>query len=374
MEENCTNKTDTFSVTSGNKYELYNLVKERGHPNVFLKFIVNDNKTIVSKWSPDYASESGVIKVAGNEGILSCSPSYSLSCARVLIKVPYINQLDVAAGCESACATMLLQYYNVSISVHDFIHNHLEVRPWRRENGRQITAHLIFAFIGNPYKSGGYNCGYGCYALCIARAMTVLGFRFRAVVSEHVEKGRPVLIWATMNMTNATNGSSWIIDYPDDKKGQSFQWKGGEHCLVLVGYDNDNYICNDPYRNNGVCAFPKSRVEKCYNDLGKQSVHIFSLDEIKVNFSTVEKSYDEIQKMALEKENEILQSLIPGVKLSFDKSFEFVIQGIAKVKVTLKPAVKRTLSKGLGCTSIKGGEMKPDLDKKLEHEGNLHKI
>lgn len=128
----------------------------------------------------------------------------------------------------------------------------------------------------------------------------------------------------------------------------------------LSGYDN--YIFNDPYRNNGVCAFPKSRVEKCYIDLGKQSVHIFSLDEIKVNFSTAEKSYDEIQKMALEKKNEILQSLIPGVKLSFDKSFEFVIQGIAKVKVTLKPAVKRTLSKGLGFISIKGGEMNPDLD------------
>lgn len=384
-EENCTNKTDTFSVTAGNKYELYNLVKERGHSNVFLKFVVTDNKTIVGKWSPDYSPESGVIKVTGNEGTSSCSPSHNLSSARVLIKVPYINQLDVAAGCESASATMLLQYYNVSISVHDFIHKHLEVRPWRRENGRQIAAHPDFAFVGDPYKSSGYNCGYGCYAPCIARAMTtVLGYRFQAVsqigrelkqlVSEHIEKGRPILIWATMNMTNVTNGSSWIIDYPDDKKGQSFQWKGGEHCLVLVGYDNDNYIFNDPYRNNGVCAFPKSRVEKCYNDLGRQSVHVFSLEEIKFDFSTAEKSYEEIQKMALEKENEMLQSLIPGVKLTFDKSYEFTIQGVAKVKVTLKPAVKGTLSKGPSCISIKCGKMKPDLDYKIEHEGNFIKF
>lgn len=66
--------------------------------------------------------------------------------------------------------------------------------------------------------------------------------------------------------------------------------------------------------------------------------------------------------MGLEKENEILQSLIPGVKLTFDKSHEFVIQGIPKVNVTLKPAVKGALSQIY---------TKFHLDKRLENEARF---
>lgn len=43
--------------------------------------------------------------------------------------------------------------------------------------------------------------------------------------------------------------------------------------MVLVGYDKDNYVLNDPYSGT-VLTYPKSRVESCYAALGQQAVVI----------------------------------------------------------------------------------------------------
>jgi uncharacterized protein YvpB len=48
----------------------------------------------------------------------------------------------------------------------------------------------------------------------------------------------------------------------------------GEHCLVLVGYDDNNYYFNDPYKNHGVIPYEKKLVNQRFLELGKQSVVI----------------------------------------------------------------------------------------------------
>lgn len=44
-----------------------------------------------------------------------------------------------------------------------------------------------------------------------------------------------------------------------------------------MGYDNENYYFNDPYKNHGLIAYKKSLVEKRYEELGKQCIHIENL-------------------------------------------------------------------------------------------------
>ena len=46
--------------------------------------------------------------------------------------------------------------------------------------------------------------------------------------------------------------------------GTDFAWKCHEHCLLLVGYDEENYWFNDPWHDHGVCAQPKELVERCH--------------------------------------------------------------------------------------------------------------
>ncbi len=104
------------------------------------------------------------------------------------------------------------------------------------------------------------------------------------LVANYIDRGIPVLIWATMNMKQTSPGFSWIINYTDEnsscKNGDVFIWPRGKHCLVLVGYDDENYYFNDPYENHGLIAYKKTLVNQRFLELGKQSVVILNREEV----------------------------------------------------------------------------------------------
>ena len=62
----------------------------------------------------------------------------------------------------------------------------------------------------------------------------------------------------------------WLIWLLAD--GTDFAWKCHEHCLLLVGYDDEHYWFNDPWHNHGVCAQPKALVEDCHAAQGMFAV------------------------------------------------------------------------------------------------------
>lgn len=53
----------------------------------------------------------------------------------------------------------------------------------------------------------------------------------------------------------------------------TYEYPGGEHCLVLVGYDDENYYSNDPLKD-GLTAYKKSVVEQRFEALERQAVVI----------------------------------------------------------------------------------------------------
>ena len=77
-----------------------------------------------------------------------------------------------------------------------------------------------------------------------------------------------MILWATMDMREATVGRSWIL--PDS--GETFTWKSGEHCLLLVGYDESSYLFNDPYQDKGLTAYDRQLVETRYQQMGSQAL------------------------------------------------------------------------------------------------------
>ena len=89
--------------------------------------------------------------------------------------------------------------------------------------------------------------------------------------SEYIDKNRPVLIWATMGMKQSKNGRSWKFE-----NGETFTWIASEHCLVLVGYNDEYYFLNDPQSGSTV-AYQKDVVEKRFKELGFQAVYIYRI-------------------------------------------------------------------------------------------------
>ncbi len=61
--------------------------------------------------------------------------------------------------------------------------------------------------------------------------------------AEYIDNNIPVILWATMNMATPYNGNRWTYN------GKTIQWIAPEHCLLLVGYDDEHYIFNDPLRS-----------------------------------------------------------------------------------------------------------------------------
>ena len=129
------------------------------------------------------------------------------------IEVPYIDQsVKYPTGCESVSAVMLLKYLGYEMTVDEFIKNCLECREMEMRDGKL----------------------YG------------------------PDPEMPVVFWACINMRKEITGPEWkLLD-----SGETFCWTSNEHCMLLVGYDEEKYYFNDPYNNNGVIGYERELVEK----------------------------------------------------------------------------------------------------------------
>ena len=187
-----------------------------------------------------------------------------------IIDAPFISQNpNYPTGCESVSTVMALQYAGVNISVDKFIDNYL------------YKTGVVFdpneSFGGDPRGSG-----YGCYSPVIKKALdkcfTVEGLSnysatelknvsLQQLCTDYIDKDIPVILWATMGMDTPKNGNRWYYN------GKLIQWIIPEHCLLLVGYDDEHYIFNDPLRSKQT-YYRKSAVEIAYAGLFKQAVVI----------------------------------------------------------------------------------------------------
>ncbi len=201
---------------------------------------------------------------------------------KVLLDTEYISQIGYPTGCESVSAVMLLRDAGYDTTIDIFIDDALEI-GWHTWVGDvRYGPHPNESFIGDPRKTS----GYGCYAPVITRALNTIldgdcavdltGTPISELLTKYVDKGTPVAIWATINMMKSTPGSQWIIR----STGEDFTWKRNEHCLVLVGYDDEYYYLNDPYNGNGLVPYKRDVVEARFEYMGSQSVVILQDTEI----------------------------------------------------------------------------------------------
>ena len=198
-----------------------------------------------------------------------------------LPNVPYINQrMDYPTGCESVSAVMALQYAGVDITVDTFIDDCLDTgeRP-AYEDGVRYGCDPWEAFPGDPRSSS----GYGCFSPVIERALrravgtqpytveSLNGLTLDELCGRYVQKGVPVIVWATIDMAAPKPGSTWIVR----DTGRLIQWMTPMHCLLLVGYDEKSYYFNDPWREAAV-AYPRGDCTVAYDGFGRQAVVVYA--------------------------------------------------------------------------------------------------
>ena len=194
----------------------------------------------------------------------------------IKIDVPYINQSEnYPTGCESVTTVMLLHYLGYNISVDDFIDNYLVKRDFEVRDGILYGPNPWECFAGSPYDTD----SMGCYAPVICKALKPIVSDKYEVIDEtgkdleylaetYLKSGMPVILWNSINMREPIIGPVWkLLD-----SGEDFTWISNEHCMLLVGEDDKNYIFNDPYENRGVIPCPKEIILDRYDVYHRQAV------------------------------------------------------------------------------------------------------
>ena len=196
---------------------------------------------------------------------------------KVQLTTEYLNQTSFPTGCESVSATILLRQAGYNTSVATFVDSALEKGNLYTKNGVLYGPDPNKVFVGDPRSSN----SFGCFAPVITNALnkllkngdqakTILNTPISKLITDYIDKGTPIAIWATIRMMVPDNGRQWVIP----ETGKTYTWKRHEHCLILVGYDDQYYYFNDPYQSGGLKAYARSVVEARYAAMGSQAVVI----------------------------------------------------------------------------------------------------
>lgn len=199
--------------------------------------------------------------------------------------VKVIAMDDLKAGCETYACTMLLNIHGFDLDEHTIADKYLNCQyVFLDEDGMSGTGPDMYsAFAGTAYA------GWGVYAPAMAKSMNkyladqksnlkayaMENVELEDLVDQYVSNGVPVMIWATTYMQEPYVYHTWTVNYVDEnaktKIGDTFSWYMHEHCLVLVGYDKENYYFGDSTAGKISC-FKKDLVNKRYKQMFMQSI------------------------------------------------------------------------------------------------------
>lgn len=175
---------------------------------------------------------------------------------------------ELPTGCEVTSLTMVLNHLGLDISKTDMC-DYLEKGSVGHTDPKE-------KFIGDPTDSN----SYGCYSPVIVKAANkylesksseykakdISGKKLDDLFS-YIDDGKPVMVWGTVDCKDGSYTVSWTVN------GKTVKWYSPEHCMVLVGYDDNNVWVADPMHGD-VRSYKKSTFSDRYDKLGKQAVII----------------------------------------------------------------------------------------------------
>ena len=189
-----------------------------------------------------YFNSWGYMACGGWQYVGSVDYKFSSSGAMVgaWVDVPcYMQYPELPTGCESVALTNLLNYYGFGLSKTTIAGHYLPL-SWGNN--------FVTAFAGDPFTgTGGLN---GCVAPAIVIAgnnyLSAAGSSLRAVdvsfssipaLKSRLSCGQPIEVWNTEwgGYPGGRYAASWY-------NGHSYGLWGGNHAVVLKGYDDEEGI------------------------------------------------------------------------------------------------------------------------------------
>ena len=187
--------------------------------------------------------------------------------------IPVISQWpNLPTGCEATSLTMLLNFFGTNLTKEQVVSMQPSGPNLYRVNGVLYGADPNKEFIGSPYDSHSFGIYHQPFIPIIEayfpnRSENLSGGLVSDLYSA-IDSGRPVLVWATVGMVQVTPGIKWTLE-----DGTVFQWKNGNHALLLVGYTDTQVIMNDPWTGKEE-YYNKAVFEDRWTAMGKQALTV----------------------------------------------------------------------------------------------------
>ncbi len=173
--------------------------------------------------------------------------------ASVHLDVPVIGQNpELPNGCEITSLTMLLRYLGFDVDKMTMAQEYLP------RSEKFYGADPEVEFMGDPAQSSGESCGFYCFQGPIVQAaknylaaqgqadawdVTDITGVDAAGLAEQLAAGNPVLVWATIDFKDVRQSTKWTWT---TVSGEDYTPLVDVHCLVLTGYEDNQFYLSDP--------------------------------------------------------------------------------------------------------------------------------
>lgn len=192
------------------------------------------------------------------------------------IDVPLISQLpELYNGCEITSLAMLLAYLQQPVDKLDLaaMLPKDETSPEFDEDGNiSVWGDPDIGFVGDIY---GNELGYAVYVKPLAQvleqvyapgAQDLTGQDF-SEIERAVTDGKPVVIWNIASFEQSDDWTTWKT--PEGKEvSATFQ----EHCVLLIGFDDESVYVNNPFENIQGQKVPKSSFIEAWEQMGRMAL------------------------------------------------------------------------------------------------------
>lgn len=206
--------------------------------------------------------------------------------SKILTLVHYSQTNDLPTGCELVSAKIALGYMGYCLSSEEILKQVKRSDLKFSKDGKLYGKSPFEAFIGNPKEYS----GFGCYPPVIIDMVNSMGFEdivaedtsslpLDFIAKTYINLDCPVLVWVTIDMGDSVLTDKWYLEDENGKiTKQTYTWRAGEHCMVLIGYDKKYYYFSDPLSAEITVKYEKKLVEKRYKEVGCYSLVIKDVD------------------------------------------------------------------------------------------------
>lgn len=199
--------------------------------------------------------------------------------------IPIVVQDYYKAGCETYACIMLLQGLGYDIDEHVFIDNYLirKDMSYSEDGSYLLGPDMNSAYAGDIFTGCGINSpamakSMNSYLTTQPKgqlAYAVNGCTLEQLCEKYVKNDIPVMTWVTTYMEESYEKMTWVVNYVDENAaheiGDTVSWRQNEHCMVLIGYDKDNYIFCDSVAGK-VVSHDKELAETRFKEIGSQAI------------------------------------------------------------------------------------------------------